>query len=206
VSLYSIGISRDGYVVLFDSAEYPPPKYTSLEHALHNNKDIHDACDKCDIFGLGVVLWSIADYLNDENEEPQISEDLCDCINQMTHDQPHPRPSASTLIEMTQSYENAYKTLLQHMFLEVDRKSEMRQQYEKGIISHQRNVIRKLLEEIKVAKIEQLKHTPQPAAQRPVKRGPKPHKPVQPIDVSKSTKVKNWEPMSVSQRIQMFNK
>jgi len=209
ISLQTTGISRDGRVLLFEKSELAPQKFTAPEHSVHNSKDIHDDCEKCDIYGVGVLLWSVADYLNDEDEEPKISEDLCDCITHMTHDQPNPRPSAETLIQRTENYENASKNLLQNIFQEVDRKSDMRQQYEKGIISNQRAVIRKLLEEIKSAKPEQLKpntrNSQQLKAIEPMQL--KPTKQTKQTKLTKPTEPKKtWEYMTINQRIQMFNK
>jgi len=74
------------------------------------------------IYSLGVALWTSADYLLDEEEEPALSAEFCDFIGLMTEDEPANRPPLKTLLPYVEKYKDISAPILTALLREVDRK------------------------------------------------------------------------------------
>jgi len=79
-----------------------------------------------DIYSLGVALWTSADYLLDEEEEPALSADFCEFIGGMTDDEPENRPPIKTLETYVERYSELSASYLAALLKEVERKKQLR--------------------------------------------------------------------------------
>jgi len=101
-----------------------------------------------DIYSLGVALWTSADYLLDEEEEPALSADFCDFIGMMTDDFPENRPPIKALIPHVERYKDMSPSYLAALIKEVERKRLLRAEITEVTEKKQRQLGKVLLDEI----------------------------------------------------------
>jgi len=153
LSLDTIRSNQDGKISIIDVGAIAAPKFKPSNAGM-------DAI--YDIFGLGVVLWSTSDYLLDDDEEPATSEALCILIGDMTSDEISEVPSIDELIAKSATHAQVAQKLFREIIRELDRKKEMRNQYEKGITINQGDLVQSLMHEIATG--INLKKVPPPEA------------------------------------------
>jgi adenine phosphoribosyltransferase len=101
-----------------------------------------------DIYSLGVALWTSADYLLDEEEEPALSADFCDFIGGMTDDDPAVRPPIRALMTHVEKYKESSAPYLAALMREVERKKVLRKEIDETSVQKQKSLGKVLLQEI----------------------------------------------------------
>jgi len=101
-----------------------------------------------DIYSLGVALWTSADYLLDEEEEPALSADFCEFIGGMTDDEPENRPPIKLLQTYVERYRDLSPSYLAALIKEVERKKLLRKEISEDKERKQKGLGKILLNEI----------------------------------------------------------
>jgi adenine phosphoribosyltransferase len=101
-----------------------------------------------DIYSLGVALWTSADYLLDEEEEPALSADFCEFIGGMTEDEPENRPPIRELVRHVEKYRELSASYLAALLKEVERKKLLRKEISEDKERKQKSLGKILLTEI----------------------------------------------------------
>jgi len=136
---HNLKIKEDGTVYFSrDSIQDLQEKFTPPESSSGGAR----ASMTGDVYSLGVTLWSSADYLLEQDEEPDLSDDTCNLIGSMTDDDPLSRPTAARLCESTEKHREFCRGLMVGIMQEVSRKKAIRREYEKQVVEHTKDHFR----------------------------------------------------------------
>eukprot|EP00026_Physarum_polycephalum_P001226 Phypoly_transcript_01227.p1 GENE.Phypoly_transcript_01227~~Phypoly_transcript_01227.p1 ORF type:complete len:1145 (+),score=181.20 Phypoly_transcript_01227:25-3435(+) len=104
---------------------------------------------KSDVYGLGACLWTCADFLLEDDEEPLLSQELLFVIEQMTDDDPRERPNIEFILQESIKYENSAISILKELMKEVERKKLLKRDFEVKNVEKQVELSKNLLGEIR---------------------------------------------------------
>jgi hypothetical protein len=104
---------------------------------------------KSDVYGLGACLWTCADFLMEDDEEPNLSQELLFVIEQMTDDDPKERPNIEFILQESMKYENSATTVMRELMKEVERKKVLKRDLQAKNVEKQVALSKNLLGEIR---------------------------------------------------------
>jgi len=151
INLNTIRVGKDGSVYLGQSLKQVSSKFIPLE--VKSSQLLSPAAD---VFGLGVTLWSCADFLLEPEEEPDLNDDICALIGRMTEDNVSGRPSSFQIANETEKYSPFSQKIMKAIMEEVERKRAIRKEFEEEVVERHREIFKVVITEM--TKGVELKH------------------------------------------------